>query len=296
MRRSMCGNVARCAADCSSIRRCVEIATRCPGGPERRGHVVGGDDGDHRVAAGHRMVGEHHDRLPVGRHLDRTLDQPLAEQLADRRHARSAGPIRRAPTRLPDGLTTYGSVVNGRPRLAREPVVPRSLREMDHGRARGRRSRRSVVIGVRGSGPIGDAITGLQRRPEPGERVEAARPEHRLDLEAAADGEVVAHAVVGRAQGELGSGGQMLDAVDRHRRAVAHVDGSLCAGHGNDGGAGGTARRGRRRSRWSPPTRRCRRGGWRGSATGGRRHRCDRRRGASSPVGRGPGTSCRSLG
>src|SRR6185295_18532127 len=56
------------------------------------------------------------------------------------------------------------------------------------------------------------------------------------DLEAAADGEVVAHAVFGCAQGELGSSGKMLDAVDTHRMAVAHVDGSLCAGHGNHSG------------------------------------------------------------
>ena len=68
------------------------------------------------------------------------------------------------------------------------------------------------------------------RGPSPARRVEAARAQHRLDLEAAADRDVVAHAVVGRAQGELGSGRQVLDAVDRHRPAVTNIDHALCAG------------------------------------------------------------------
>ena len=59
------------------------------------GTCVGGHDGDHRVATGHRMIGQHHDRLPVGRHLDRPFDQALAEQLTDRdplqRRAAEAG-------------------------------------------------------------------------------------------------------------------------------------------------------------------------------------------------------------
>jgi hypothetical protein len=43
--------------------------------------VGGVDDGDDRVAARRGVIGEHQDRLPVRRDLDRSLDQPLRRQL-----------------------------------------------------------------------------------------------------------------------------------------------------------------------------------------------------------------------
>ena len=67
------------------------------------GRSAGGDDGEHRIAAGHRVVGEEQHRGAVRRHLDRAGHQPLAGQLvrpapapaADRPAAARPGRCRR---------------------------------------------------------------------------------------------------------------------------------------------------------------------------------------------------------
>src|SRR2546423_1183666 len=52
-------------------------------GPELRGggDVRGGDDRYHRVAAGHRVVGEEEDRAAARRDLKRAIDHPLGREL-----------------------------------------------------------------------------------------------------------------------------------------------------------------------------------------------------------------------
>ncbi len=88
------------------------------------------DDGEHRVAAGRRVVGQEHDRLPARRHLDGAEDHPLARQLvvADPRRwlalEAQADPVDAAPTAY--GAAQSRSSASGANQSARGPGVTRS--------------------------------------------------------------------------------------------------------------------------------------------------------------------------
>ena len=71
------------------------------------------DDGDHGIAAGDRVVGEHDDRLAVRRHLDRARDQSLRRQLRGDARRSGSAPMRRTPTRSMSAPTAYGWPSNG---------------------------------------------------------------------------------------------------------------------------------------------------------------------------------------
>ena len=130
--------------------------------------VVEGDDPDDRVAARRRVVGQEHQGLPVGWHLDRPEHQALARKLA------AAGPVQRCtgqPEGDPVGVGGDGPGRGGQPSYAAaHPVRPRPGRHPEHGR----RPRRP---GVRRAGAAGARVrrAAPARRPragaEPGEPV-----------------------------------------------------------------------------------------------------------------------------
>ena len=148
------------------------------------------DDGQHRVAAGRRVVGEHHDRAAVGGHLDGADQQALARAARRRPRRASGGPSRRTPTRLTSADTVHvvaasWSSASGTNQSTRGPgQTPTTV---------GRRRRRRLVDDERGAGVGADRqpVAGDRHGgPEPGAGVLAARAEHRRDGDAAAHGEV----------------------------------------------------------------------------------------------------------
>ena len=184
MRRSMAAMYrhVRAALDIRSARPTESLCVAEPHGradPALRdgGQVIGVDDGDHRVAAGGRMVGQHHDRLAVGRHLDRARDQALARQLVvDQARARRRRPGA-APTRL-TVATVHAPVVRMGQHVARRTNrrAGRATRRITLGRRpvlgdidgdRSRRVRTDRAAGRRrpiGGGPRPDSVS-CEREP-----------------------------------------------------------------------------------------------------------------------------------
>ena len=109
------------------------------------------------------MVGEHHDRLAVGRHLDRPLDQALAGQLGVRPRSQRATPRQPQPDPVPSRSTTHGPAV----RRANASVSNQSAR--GPGRTRTRSAGRPVLGDVdrdrrRRIGADGERVAGADRR------------------------------------------------------------------------------------------------------------------------------------
>ncbi len=97
------------------------------------GRWWGIDHSDHRVATGDRVIGEHHDRLAVGRHLDGPFDQALAGELA------VVAPLEcRAAEADPDAIGRGADDERGarqrRPGSFGEPVAAWPLPELQRGR------------------------------------------------------------------------------------------------------------------------------------------------------------------
>ena len=169
----------RARADLSPAAEAHAVAGAQLGG---RRQVGRDDDGEHRVAAGHRMVGEEQHGRAVRRHLDRARHQPLAGQLVVVRARRSRGPASRSPTRSLSAADRPPRADQRRPRRRDQPVAARAGQHAQH-RARPRRRRpgrrRRTARRPRRSptGSRSPAASGA--RPEPRQRVGAARAEHR---------------------------------------------------------------------------------------------------------------------
>ncbi len=140
-------------------------------------HVGIGDVPDHRVAAGHRMVGQEQHRLAGGRDLQGAADQALAGQLV------APGPRERLALEPQSHAVAVaghrpGLLDQGLPRLVGEPVPARPGGHqhrhvpglgVGHGRQvdAGHRERRRAD---------GEHVARRQRlRPEPAQRVRRAR-------------------------------------------------------------------------------------------------------------------------
>ena len=114
----------------------------------------GVDDGEHRVAAGRRVIGEHHDRPAVGRDLDGAGQHALARQLGRRG---------RGQRRTVEAGTDAADVAGHGPRRRRPAASsasganqsPRGPGQTPTGPSCGRGGAWSTTIGVPGSGPIG---------------------------------------------------------------------------------------------------------------------------------------------
>ena len=154
------------------------------------------DDGEHRVAASGRVVGQHDDRSPSGGTCTAPVSTPSLASSRSTARAR-AGPSRRAPTRL-----TSPDTIHARPSAARAcPPRTTSIRGPGHrptGPVCGRRGAWSTTTGGARVGsdrqrPAGDD----RRRPEPRARVLAARPQHGLDGDPAPNGQVGPQRAVG---------------------------------------------------------------------------------------------------
>ena len=95
---------------------------------------------DHRVAAGRRVVGQEHHRLPARRHLHRAEHHPLAGSSPSRRPRQLGARRSRSPIRFESAVTAYGAAHSAVERVAGEPVVarPGRTRSGPGGRGRGR--------------------------------------------------------------------------------------------------------------------------------------------------------------
>lgn len=165
-----------------------------------------GDDGEHRVAPGHRCVGAEQDRPAIGRHLQRAGQHRLARQLA------AVCTLERPPIEAdPDAVALAAHrPARADERLQRrrgEPVVAGAETNRQYPRRRARRAGCAADRPARRSDR--QPIPRTQgRRPKPAERVGAARTEGGLDVDAATHREVAAQAVRGCAEPHDGAGGQ----------------------------------------------------------------------------------------
>ena len=176
----------------------------------REQRQVGRDDRrDLRVTAGRRAVGGHHDRPPVGRHLDEPGTIP-SERISAGRRAAAARPRAGSPTRSDVAPTRQGSA-RKRATLGVE-VVGLGAEHHAHGGA----TPRSATASTRRPTRPAARATASGRPPErppakpPNRRLQVGRPraEDGGDVDAAGEGDVraTARAPAGEAQDVAGPG------------------------------------------------------------------------------------------
>ncbi len=184
--------------------------------------VVGVDDGDHRVAAGRRVVGQEHHRLPVRRHLHRPEHHPLAGQLVVPA-PRERGSVEPQPD--PVGV---GRRRRTAPRTAASSASAANQSSRGPGRdpQRPGRPRARGVVRLRrlpAARPTGSTVAGHRPaagRPRRGCR-SSASPSTGVDRDPAGDRDVAAHARRRRRRaGARAPGRQPHRLGVRRRRAV----------------------------------------------------------------------------
>ena len=163
-------------------------------------------DGDHRVAAGDRVVGQEEHGQPFRRDLQGAGDGALAGQFA------LAGALQRGSLQAHAdavGLRLHFPVLGRRTSPAPpgiEPVGAGAGDDVEHGDAGAREVR--LQFGVPDDAGFGlpaggEELAGGQRRgADPGHGVRGAAAQHRGGVHAAADGEVAAEAALRRADGQ----------------------------------------------------------------------------------------------
>ena len=149
------------------------------------GQIVGSTTRDHRIAARGRVIGQHHDRFSGRRDLDAPATSPslAISDGADGSRSKTPG---RQPHARPGSTSLLDHPRAGHEGVepAGEPVGAGRRPQPDAsapagGPAPGRRRARCA-----GSWPTGVSAPGGDRcRPEPGQRVGAARAEHRVDVD-----------------------------------------------------------------------------------------------------------------
>lgn len=103
----------------------AENGCGCPGGLALGSQGCRGRHRDDGVAAGHRAIGEQHDRASAGWHLQDPGDHPLARQLVCARAFKRGAARRRTPTRSASFFATVHTSSN---RVARASGVNQSAR------------------------------------------------------------------------------------------------------------------------------------------------------------------------
>ena len=164
------------------------------------------DGGDHRIAAGHRVVGEEEDGKARRRDLDRAGHGPFAGELAAAAALQRTSPVA--------GAGRCGWIRCDQPVLAGEPgrpprrTSPRAGRDMSSTVTPVAAGNRGCELGGlprlpgRPAPPAGALPGGQGGRADAGHRVGGPAAEHRGGASAAPDGHVAAQARSGHAEGE----------------------------------------------------------------------------------------------